>query len=317
MIIERLEKILQDTYKRQVKCEYDFLLQLYRILKYMDFPILLTELNALSGYSERFLYRFDFPEIYNSDINYLRKNLKEFVGIEISVNEFPSASEAEKIIRYAIKNNNPLILYPENLLIYGTKKDEAIFSESSLVREKKITDIIKVNNTYIFLNNISSKKRNDFYNLDIFKVLVDKTVKNFYAGKIIINDIDVEEGKRAYNSYIFQLRDSKYSFTFENPWFSYAIYPQWTAVSGFVTYLLGIHHFLDRKTQGKLVWIIKRFEDYLLYWREWERVVGRNAKIATIETSMQERNRAANAVKRAEKLYDRGITELSILANGL
>ena len=53
--------------------EYEFLLQSYKILKYMNFPILLTELNAPSGYAVRFLYRFDFPESCNININYCRQ----------------------------------------------------------------------------------------------------------------------------------------------------------------------------------------------------------------------------------------------------
>jgi len=61
-----------------VMIEYEFLLQLYKILRYMNFPILLTELNAPSGYAVRFLYRFNFPESYNIDIDYLSENFSRF-----------------------------------------------------------------------------------------------------------------------------------------------------------------------------------------------------------------------------------------------
>ncbi len=48
MVIREMEEILENIQKEeQIKCEYKFLSQLYKILRYMNFPILLADQDKL------------------------------------------------------------------------------------------------------------------------------------------------------------------------------------------------------------------------------------------------------------------------------
>ncbi|MCX6087682.1 MAG: hypothetical protein NTV78_00665 [Caldiserica bacterium] len=128
-MLERLEEISNSLRGSERLCEYDFLVQLFKILSFYNFPILLPELNVMSGFSLRFLYSFGFPNACNEDLDYIKDNLWRYIGLRISV--FESVDLREFIID-KVKNGIPLILIPKTSLFIKLILIIYFFSESCL-----------------------------------------------------------------------------------------------------------------------------------------------------------------------------------------
>ncbi len=301
MEIEKIESIFENLRSKGIKCRYDFLIELYALLKLSGAKILLSELNALSGYSLRFVYSADGFHLHNKSISYIAENLKKFPGLElVSVpnNEF---------------GDPPFIVYPENLLIFDIKGDKVSFYRHVFYEEDSIRNVLK-NGTVIFkVKQMLPLERKSLYSKEKFADFADLMEKEFFGGYAELNGKTVSSGKNAYERFINDLRDQSVSFINENapeevPFF--LLYPQWTAINGTVAYLLGVHHFLNKKAQKEMQNAVRHFEDALLFWREWDRAIGSPLSPMSV-VPMKNRRRAANAVEKAKSAYMLGVLSVS------
>ncbi len=303
---EKIETIFAGIKEKGVQCEYDFLLYLYAILKSEGFPVLLTELNAMSGYSLRFLYDYKIPFVFNGSIDYIKSNIKIFLGVDIIVDRLRAAADLPK---------EPFILYPQNLLIAKVEKGRALFYRSVFCEEKDIEELLAKNSFVVTVDYAKIPDRKGFYGRENFLRFVNLMKKEFLNLETEIMRNNVSSGKMAYKEFAGNLRNQEFSFSMEDgtvhPYLSSAVYPQWTALNGNVSYLLGIHHFLNEKAQKEMIRAVKHFEDVLLFWRQWERNVGRKAFIPPTKTiPLKNRRRAANALDKASDAYARGLESL-------
>ncbi len=303
---EKLEKILEEIRKKGIKCEYDFLLQLYLLLRFKNFPILLTELNAFSGYSLRFLYDYNKPYLFNESIPYISANLKKYLDIDLLLSRTDDKDSLPEI---------PFILYPKNLLFIGNAAEEAQVYRDVFYETENIEELLKNNSFTISAKLTEIPQRNYFYKKENLPYFIELMEKEFSTKKVNIKNKEIFSGKAAYDKFAEDLRNPSLSFTNPtgnvHPYLSYAVYPQWTSINGIVTYLLGIHYFLDKKAQKQMSIAVRHFEDVLLFWREWSRNVGREAFLPSAKSpSMKNRRRAANALNKAADAYSRGIESL-------
>jgi len=276
-MLERLEEISNSLRGSERLCEYNLLIQLYKILALYNLPILLPELNVLSGFSLRFLYRFDFLNSYNEDLDYIKDNLWRYIGLRISV--FESVDLREFIID-KVKNGIPLILHPENLLVYKIDSNNLFFFRALFMESSSLENVIKGNRRAIIIEEVPELKREEVYDIKKFPNLSRHLYENFYKKNIAINGLRTFVGEDAYIEFIKDLRDESKQFNGNSKeWFSIPSYAQWTSLYGLLSYFLGIYHFLDRKAQKEGMKIIKGLEDVIIYWREWGRIVGRESHI--------------------------------------
>jgi hypothetical protein len=288
-----LKQINSDVSNAENLCEYDLLIQLEKILMLNGFPVLLGELNVLSGYAFRFLYSYDDPFIFNDSIPFIRENLSNFTNLEISFEDISTDSFSAKKL--------PFILYPENILVYCIKDSLVnyyrMFQEESI----DIEEAVKRNAKIISIGSFYKLSR-----VDIFKDSIFRDLSSLMASEFKNN------GVSSYEDFALDLRNAKKSFSgLSHLWFNRAAYSQWTALFGLNSYILGQFHFLDYSRQEMLKEILKSFEDAILYWKEWGRAVGKEAGISSYEQiTMELRLRAANAVDRARKSMESIIKKL-------
>jgi hypothetical protein len=304
MNIEKVERIFSELREKGIKCEYDLLMHIYVILKLQNFPVLITELNALSGYSARFLYDYENPLLYNESVEYIANNLKNFLGINVRI-----ADKDEQPFSY------PFEIYPENLLVAKVKQGNVFFYRNVFVEESNLDELLDKNLHLIHIRFSKIPERKKFYNISNFIKFTEIMESEFLAQDVVLHGRKISSGKAAYEKFVRDLRNSAISFSTEggasHPYLSYAIYPQWTAINGSISYLLGIHHFLNKKAQKEMNFAIHSMEEVLLFWREWERNVGRKAFLPPGKPiSMRNRRRAANALEKAVKTYYNGIEYL-------
>ncbi|GEM_PF-2313976 len=301
MEIEKIGPVFENLKNKGIKCRYDFLIELYALLKLNGAKILLSELNALSGYSLRFVYSTDGFHLHNKSISYIAENLKTFLGLElvsVSNNEF---------------GNPPFIVYPENLLIFDIKEDKASFYRNVFYEEDNIRSVLKNGAVVFKVKQMLPFDRKLLYNKEKFANFADLMEKEFFKEYAEVGEETVPSGKNAYERFINDLRDQSVSFVNENapeevPFFS--LYPQWTAINGTLAYLLGVHHFLNKKAQKEMQNAVRHFEDALLFWREWERAIGSPLSPMSV-VPMKNRRRAANAVEKAKSAYMLGVLSVS------
>jgi len=301
-MFERLEQISNSLRGNERLCEYDLLIQLYKILALYNFPVLLPELNVLSGFSLRFLYHFDFQNAYNEDLDYIKYNLACNLGLKISI--FENIDLKEFVID-KINHGIPLILHPENLLVYKTDFNNLFFFRALFMESSLIEDVIERNRRVIVVDEIPLLKREEIYSMERFLYVSRHLYENFYEKDIMIKRFKVFKGENAYIEFIKDLRDESKQFNGGyRDWFSIPSYAQWTSIYGLLSYFLGVYHFLDRKTQEKGVKIIKGLEDAITYWKEWGRIVGRESHIPYSRLiPYSARRSSANSLEKALKSF--------------
>ena len=300
---EKINDFIEELKSRGIKCGYELIIEMAAVLNANNTRVLVSELNALSGYSTRFLYNYDFPEVYNCSVNFIVSNLKKSAGVEFSVSEENDL------------NNPPFIVYPQNLLVYDVSGAtlnayKGVFTRSVKAGKLKNFKVIRLLNTEFNRKSIYSKKA-----LVQFAELLKK---EFYTERQTVCGHTVFSGKKAIREFAEALRDPAVSFLAENGnacslWLGSAVYPQWSALNGTIVYLLGLHHFLERKVQDEMSKAIKHFEDALMFWKEFDRLVGRKALVLVPESKpipMLNRRRAANALLKVISSYERGIEKL-------
>ena len=298
---EKINNFFEELKSRGIKCGYELIIEMAAILNANNTRVLVSELNALSGYSTRFLYNYDFPQVYNCSVNFIISNLKKFAGIEFSVSEENDL------------NNPPFIVYPQNLLVYDVSgvtlsAYKGVFARSAKADELADFKIIRLLNTEFDRKSIYSKKA-----LVQFAELLKK---EFYTERQTVCGHTVFSGKKAIREFAEALRDPVVSFLTENRnthslWLGSAVYSQLSALNGTIIYLLGLHHFLERKVPDEMPKAIKHFEDALMFWKEFDRLIGRKALIPESKPiSMLNRRRAANALLKVISSYERGIEKL-------
>lgn len=298
---EKINDFIEELKSRGIKCGYELIIEMAAVLNANNTRVLVSELNALSGYSTRFLYNYDFPEVYNCSVNFIVSNLKKFAGVEFSVSEENNL------------NNPPFIIYPQNLLVYDVSGAtlnacKGVFTRSVKAGKLKNFKVIRLLNTEFNRKSIYSKKA-----LVQFAELLKK---EFYTERQTVCGHTVFSGKKAIREFAEALRDPAVSFLTENRnthslWLGSAVYSQWSALNGTIVYLLGLHHFLERKVQDEMSKAIRHFEDALMFWKEFDRLVGRKALVPESKPiPMLNRRRAANALLKVISSYERGIEKL-------
>jgi len=276
-MFEKLEEISNSLRGSERLCEYDFLVQLFKILSFYNFPILLPELNIMSGFSLRFLYSFDFQNAYNEDLNYLKCNLFNNIRLNLSIVE---NVDLKNLIIEKLNKGIPLILHPENLLVYKIDSNNLFFFRALFMESSLLENVFKGNRRAIIIEEVPELKREEVYDIKKFPNLSRHLYENFYKKNITIKGLRTFVGEDAYIEFIKDLRDESKQFNGNSKeWFSIPSYAQWTSLYGLLSYFLGIYHFLDRKAQKEGMKIIKGLEDVIIYWREWGRIVGRESHI--------------------------------------
>ncbi|MGB9694588.1 MAG: hypothetical protein ACP5SB_02510 [Caldisericaceae bacterium] len=278
-------------------CEYDFLVQLEKMLLLNGTEILLGELNMISGYASRFIYDYSNPLIFNESIPFIKENLSHLLGIKITTLNLDSFD----FNSYKL----PFIIYPENLLIFaiderGVSKYHRMFEEES----DDIQALVKKNLMVINFESHLTLKRADIYKKNIFEELLVMIVSDFKKFAV-----------SSYEDFAVDLRSEKKSFLgLSHLWLNKASYSQWTALYGLRSYFLGQFHFAKRGQQEVLRETISGIEDALLYWKEWGRSIGRESNFDnTNNTQFASRLRAANAVDRARKSMESVVKKLESL----
>jgi len=305
---EKINSFIEELKSRGIKSSYELIIEMAAVLNANNIRILISELNALSGYSTRFLYDYDFPQIYNCSLDFIVSNLKEFAGIEFSVSEERDFGSP------------PFIIYPQNLLVYEANDAtlsayNGVFARSVSINELNDFKVIRFLNTQFDRKSIYSKKA-----LLQFAHLLKE---EFYTEKRSVCNRSVFSGKRALREFIEALRDPAISFYNKDKglhslWFSSAVYPQWSALNGTIVYLLGLHHFLERKIQDEMSRAIRHFEDALMFWKEFDRLVGIKAFIPDSKpVPMLNRRRAANALLKVISSYEHGIEKLFFILDSI
>ena len=304
MNIEKVERIFSELREKGIKCEYDFLVHIYAILKLQNFPVLITELNALSGYSVRFLYDYENPLLYNESVEYIANNLENFLGINVRI-----AGKNEQPFSY------PFEIYPENILVAKVEQGNAFFYRNVFAGESNLDELLDKNSHLIHVRFLEIPERKSFYDISNFVKFTEIMESEFLAQDVVLHGRKASSGKAAYEKFVRDLRNSAIPFSTKggasHPYLSYAIYPQWTAINGIIAYLLGIHHFLNKKAQKEMNFAIHSMEEVMLFWKEWERNVGRKAFLPPGKPiPMKNRRRAANALEKAARAYYNSIEYL-------
>jgi hypothetical protein len=276
-MLEKIEEISNSLRETDRLCEYDFLIQLYKILSLYNFPILLPELNVMSGFSLRFLYSLDFQNAYNEDLDYLKGNLLQNINLNLSLYE---EVDLKDLTIDKLKKGFPLILHPENLLAYKVDNNNLFFFRALFMESLPLEEVISKNKRAIVVETIPNFKREEIYDINKFSNIANKLFDNFFKKELTINGSQTFIGESAYLNFINDLRDEGKQFDgMRRDWFFIPSYAQWTSLYGLLSYFLGIYHFLDIKTQKEGMKIIKSLEDAILYWKDWGRLLGRDAHL--------------------------------------
>jgi len=283
--VEKMLKEINNTLKETENlCEYDFLIQLEKILLLNGAEILLGELNTLSGYSLRLLYDYNNPFIFNESIPFISNNLLSFLNIDLRVYDISSWDLASSKL--------PFILYPENILVFSISK--RIVSYYRMFEEESIDieEVIKKNIKIVTLEELPALSRTDFYKKEVFRDLSLMLVSEFKT-----------LGISSYEDFAIDLRNEEKRFSgLSHLWFNRASYSQWTALFGLRSYILGQFYFLRHAEQEILKETINGVEDSILYWKEWGRSVGRDSSFdASDRNQMGPRLRAANSLDKSRK----------------
>ncbi len=305
---EKINNFIEELKSKGVKCSYELIIEMAAVLNANNTRTLISELNALSGYSTRFLFSYHFSQAYNCSADFIVSNLKKFAGIKFSISEEKSFSSP------------PFIVYPQNFLAYDVSDAnlsvyKGVFARSVNVNELKDFKIIRLLSTQFDRKSIYSKKA--------LVQFADLLKEEFFTEKRTVCGYTVFSGKKAIREFTEALRDQTVSFVLENGnthslLLTEAVYPQWSALNGTIVYLLGLHHFLERKVQDEMSKAIKHFEDALMFWKEFDRLVGRKALLPESKpVPMLNRRRAANALLRVISSYERGIEKLFFVVSSI
>ncbi len=286
-------------------CEYDFLIALFLYLRAKGSPVLLTELNVMSGYALRFLYAYDKPNIYNESIEYIKENLNKSLEIRIELLSLPE--EKETIIE-ALKENM-IIFYPENILLRKSLNGKMEAFKSFFEEDPDLDKLLYSNSLGVKITSTGITDRKKLYSLELFKAIVRLLVSNFNEKEIYIDGKSVYSGSSAMDHLIFDLKDPEKDFLHENSaWLNKSLYSQFTSIYGLHAYLLGIYHFLNFKTQDEAVSIIRAIEDSFIFFKEFGRQIGRESFYLPSKTfPMEIRRRASNVLEKSFKSLSKAV----------
>ncbi len=300
-------------------CEYDFLVQLEKILMLNNTPILLSELNVFSGYALRFVYSYESPEIYNNSLSYIAKNLSDFLGIELNIED---VSEDIGFYLERINKGIPMIFYPENILVYAFKEDRFTYHRMFFEEEGNPEEIINRNSKVVILLNNPAFPRKDLYQSELFMKIISLLLNNYNPLKrsadyrrvsLLKKGAEykgISAGFAAYEDFAMDLRNSQKDFSSSKLWLNQASYAQWTAIYGVNSYFLGYYYFINHGEQEMFRRMLKGADDAILYWKEFGRTVGRESfNPPNKEIPIEQRRHAANAVDKAKESIEYMVRE--------
>ncbi len=270
---------------------YSFLLSLHLLLRAEEVPVTFNETVAMSGYPLRFLYDPNFPEAFDCSADFMVKNLSLFTRIRIS--EYDAENLPDRIGSFAVRPQN-IFVFKDSGEVYFVDKGEI----------KKGSEELR--GTAYAISEKKEAVRENFYSVYNLSSYGKILVSEFHSGTLHVCDREVFSGKTAFEKFISDLRNKKVSGSKlkKNTLPSFVTQ---TMFSGSVpVYLLGLHHFLERKLQNDLSAAIRHFEDYSMYIGESKRIAGRSADI-----SETDRRRIANSLGRAVSSYEKGVSRLA------
>ncbi len=293
-----LSEILIDIKNDEQRCEYEFLIALFTLLKLNGVPVLLQELNALSGYSMRFLYNYDLPYVYNLETEYILQNLKNNLGIEF----YSFTVDSYKTVIELLQNYDSLVMYPGNFLLSKLSSGEIRIVRSYFENDFSETFQGTFNGTALSFKNSTLKERREIYKYSHFLEIVRNIIENFNLKITTVEGKEVSSGENAFEQFISDLRNPEKDFQGKSRlWLGEAFRSQWTSIYGFLSYFLGVYHFLDSGVQDSSLEVVKSIEDAILHLKDFNRVIGRESYIAPSKVlPMDVRRRATNSLSRAK-----------------
>lgn len=298
-----LQDAIASVRESEKRCEYEFLSSIYIMARLHGSQLLLSEVNALSGYPFGFLYDYAFPEVFNSQPEQIVENLREYAGIwldKASIDSFQRLMEV-------ITDVGVVVVHPSNHLIVMIDQGEARYVKGYF--EHDLANLEKgeaIGNAY-FIKKPILTSRNEIYELEKFKKILVLAYKNFSLPAREISGKIVSSGKAALESFADDLRNPERDFQGESKrWFQEALKSQWTSLYGFYSYFLGIFHFLKSEVQDACIPAIKSLEDSVMYFRDFNRVIGTKSFIPQSSViPMEIRRRATNSLERAKGSLER------------
>ncbi len=268
---------------------YPFLLSLYLLFKLEDIPVTFIEFSAMSGYPLRFLYRPGFADLFRCSKDFIVRNLHTFSETEILSVEYPEVCVEEK----------PFVIKEKDTLIFKEGNDTYSFSDGEITK-----NTLQVEGTAYAIKTAEKPNRKDFYSAEKFVLFSKLLRKEFFADSVEICGETVFSGLTAFEKFAADLKAAK--LPPEDLYGALTSFRIQTSLSYSIpVYLLGLHHFVRRELQNKVGSAIRAFEDFSMYIKECERIIGRNANLAPLDL-----RRIANSVKKAVSSYKKGTEEL-------
>lgn len=307
---ENIIDLLATLRESDKRCEYDFLIALFLMMRLNSSQILLSELNVLSGFSLRFLYNYEHPEVYNMQLEYLTKNLKHFLNAKLSLIPISSRESFFEVL----DNYKMLILYPYNTLFVKEgsiiKKIQSYFAD-----EFSFENSENIEGTGVVLIDPGLKERDYFYSKEVYEGALKIALANFLQESISLGNVSVYIGKKAFEEFSNDLKDEEKDFQGNSrAWLGNSSQFQWSSLYGLSSYFLGVYHFLKMEVQEKANGIIRGFEDAVIFLREFNRVAGRDSYTPESKVaSMEQRRRASNSLEKAQKSLQRSFDLLNLL----
>lgn len=294
-----LREILIDIKNDEQRCEYEFLIALFALLKLNGIPVLLQEVNALSGYSMRFLYSYDLPDVYNLETEYILRNLKNNLGVEF----YSSTVDSYKTLIELLQKHDSLVMYPGNFLLSKLSSGELRIARSYFEDDFSQSFQGTFTGKALFFKSSNLKDRGEIYEYSHFLKIVGNILENFNSKSAIVEGKEVFSGENAFEQFISDLRNPEKDFQGKSRlWLGEAFRSQWTSIYGFLSYFLGIYHFLDSGVQDSSIDIVKSIEDAILHLKDFNRVIGRESYIPPSKVlPMEIRRRATNSLGRAKR----------------
>ncbi len=270
---------------------YPFLVSIYLLLKLNDAPVTFNEVSAMSGYPVRFFYKFGEKRIYDCSKEFILKNLFALSGIRI-----------EKTGISKLKAEDLPFVSAQGDLLFAKSEEGSVISVSS-AGDVENAEIPETGAAYRF----ASKERitrSDFYSKEKFVFFSRLIQAEFYRESVSVCGTEVFSGRLAFDKLANDLRNPE--ITFSGSDLLNQFYIQVSLLSSIPVYLLGLHHFIDRKFQDRLSRAIQSFEDAAMYAREYERIVKTEGKVP-----ISDRRRLANSVKKLSSSLRKGLEILS------
>ncbi len=267
---------------------YPFLLLLYLLVKVDGVPVTFNEISAMSGYPLRFLYKLDFLRVFDCSKDFILRNLNIFSGIKISVKEFSRIEEGK-----------PFIIEDGSELFFREEDEDYSVSNGVIGKKHPL-----LQGPVFVVENSKKIERKAFYSTENFVLFSRLLRKEFFLESTTISKKVVLAGKTAFTKFVEDLKRKDISEE-ESEQMLYSFKIQ-TGVSASVpVYLLGLHHFIERKFQDSLSSAIGNFEDFSMYIRECDRIIGKRGIV-----SFTDRRRISNSLKRAVSSYEKGALKL-------